>query len=163
VDAHTHLLFAGSREGELVLRQRGAGYLEILAAGGGILSTVAATREASTEALEEHGRRWLGEMLAHGTTTVEAKSGYGWTPQTGSGFGRRRRQLGWGLVGINRHVIGAAPGVAAQVERARRRLLRGASSRGPVSGPRGGRRLLLPRLHADEIARRAARVAEMAP
>ena len=44
VDPHTHLLFAGSREGELVLRQRGAGYLEILAAGGGILSTVAATR-----------------------------------------------------------------------------------------------------------------------
>jgi len=77
VDAHTHLLFAGSREDELVLRQRGAGYLEILAAGGGILSTVAATREASAEALEEHGRRWLGEMLAHGTTTVEAKSGYG--------------------------------------------------------------------------------------
>src|SRR3972149_5822727 len=77
VDPHTHLLFAGSREDELVLRQRGADYLEILAKGGGILSTVAATRAASTEALEEHGRRWLGEMLNHGTTTVEAKSGYG--------------------------------------------------------------------------------------
>jgi imidazolonepropionase len=77
VDAHTHLLFAGTREGELVLRQRGAGYMEILAAGGGILSTVAATRAASAEELTEHGRRWLGEMLAHGTTTVEAKSGYG--------------------------------------------------------------------------------------
>jgi imidazolonepropionase len=77
VDPHTHLLFAGSREGELELRQRGAGYLEILAAGGGILSTVAATRAASTEALEAHGRRWLDEMLGHGATTVEAKSGYG--------------------------------------------------------------------------------------
>jgi imidazolonepropionase len=77
VDPHTHLLFAGSREGELVLRQRGAGYLEILRSGGGILSTVAATRAASVEALEEHGRKWLGEMLSHGTTTVEAKSGYG--------------------------------------------------------------------------------------
>ena len=77
IDPHTHLLFAGSREGELVLRQRGAGYMEILAAGGGILSTVAATRAASVEALEEHGRRWLAEMLAHGTTTIEAKSGYG--------------------------------------------------------------------------------------
>ncbi|HEX4897867.1 MAG TPA: hypothetical protein VFV53_05855, partial [Candidatus Limnocylindrales bacterium] len=77
IDPHTHLLFAGSREAELVLRQRGAGYLEILAAGGGILSTVAATREATTDELEEHGRRWLGEMLAHGTTTIEAKSGYG--------------------------------------------------------------------------------------
>jgi imidazolonepropionase len=77
VDPHTHLLFAGSREHELVLRQRGAGYLDILAAGGGILSTVAATRAASAEELFAHGRRWLDEMLAHGVTTVEAKSGYG--------------------------------------------------------------------------------------
>lgn len=77
IDAHTHLLFGGSREGELVLRQRGADYLEILQAGGGILSTVAATRAASFQQLMEHGRRWLGEMLAHGTTTIEAKSGYG--------------------------------------------------------------------------------------
>jgi imidazolonepropionase len=77
VDPHTHLLFGGSREGELVLRQRGADYLEILQAGGGILSTVAATRAATQEQLLDHGRRWLGEMLAHGTTTIEAKSGYG--------------------------------------------------------------------------------------
>ena len=77
IDPHTHLLFAGSREGELELRQRGAEYLEILAAGGGILSTVAATREASAEALLAHGRRWLDEMLGHGVTTIEAKSGYG--------------------------------------------------------------------------------------
>jgi imidazolonepropionase len=77
IDPHTHLLFGGSREGELVLRQRGAGYLEILQAGGGILSTVAATRAATDEQLAEHGRRWLGEMLTHGTTTIEAKSGYG--------------------------------------------------------------------------------------
>ncbi len=77
VDPHTHLLFAGSREGELELRQRGAGYLEILAAGGGILSTVASTRAASADELLEHGRRWLTEMLGHGVTTVEAKSGYG--------------------------------------------------------------------------------------
>ena len=77
IDAHTHLLFAGSREQELVMRQRGAGYLEILEAGGGILSTVAATRAASAEDLAAHGRRWLGQMLAHGTTTIEAKSGYG--------------------------------------------------------------------------------------
>lgn len=77
IDPHTHLLFAGSREGELELRQRGAAYLEILAAGGGILSTVAATREASIEDLAAHGRRWLDEMLGHGVTTVEAKSGYG--------------------------------------------------------------------------------------
>jgi len=77
VDPHTHLLFAGTREHELLLRQRGAGYLEILAAGGGILSTVARTRAASAEDLAAHGRRWLDEMLAHGVTTIEAKSGYG--------------------------------------------------------------------------------------
>ncbi len=77
VDPHTHLLFAGTRERELVLRQQGAGYLEILQAGGGILSTVAATRAADAEALAAHGRRWLDEMVRHGVTTVEAKSGYG--------------------------------------------------------------------------------------
>ena len=77
VDPHTHLLFAGTREDELRLRQQGAGYLEVLAAGGGILSTVAATRRASTDELLDHGRRWLREMLSHGVTTIEAKSGYG--------------------------------------------------------------------------------------
>ena len=82
VDPHTHLLFAGTREGELLLRQRGAGYLDILAAGGGILSTVAATRAADEEALAAHGRRWLDEMSRHGVTTVEAKSGYGLDLQT---------------------------------------------------------------------------------
>jgi len=82
VDPHTHLLFAGSRERELVLRQRGAGYMEILAAGGGILSTVAATRAADAEQLAAHGRRWLDEMLRHGVTTIEAKSGYGLDLQT---------------------------------------------------------------------------------
>jgi imidazolonepropionase len=77
VDPHTHLLFGGTREAEVGLRQRGASYLEILAAGGGILSTVAATRAASDAELLAHGRRWLGEMVRHGATTVEAKSGYG--------------------------------------------------------------------------------------
>jgi imidazolonepropionase len=77
IDPHTHLLFAGTREGELVLRQRGASYLDILGAGGGILATVAATRAASESDLLAHGRRWLDEMLGHGVTTIEAKSGYG--------------------------------------------------------------------------------------
>ena len=82
IDPHTHLLFAGTREAELQLRQLGAGYLEILAAGGGILSTVAATRAASADDLLAHGRRWLDEMLGHGVTTIEAKSGYGLDLQT---------------------------------------------------------------------------------
>ena len=77
VDAHTHLLFAGTREGEWQLRARGAGYLDVLATGGGILSTVAATRAASDEELLAGGRARLAQMLANGTTTAEAKSGYG--------------------------------------------------------------------------------------
>jgi imidazolonepropionase len=76
VDAHTHLLFAGTREAEWQMRARGAGYLEILAAGGGILSTVAATRAASEDELLEGARARLSQMLANGTTTAEAKSGY---------------------------------------------------------------------------------------
>ena len=77
VDAHSHLLFGGTRHAELQLRQRGHGYLDILAAGGGILQTVRQTRAASDEELLAHGRRWLAEMLSHGATTVEVKSGYG--------------------------------------------------------------------------------------
>ncbi len=77
IDPHTHLVFAGTREREIELRRQGASYLEILAAGGGILSTVAATRAASVDELVAGGRRWLVEMLGHGATTVEAKSGYG--------------------------------------------------------------------------------------
>jgi imidazolonepropionase len=77
IDAHTHLVFAGTREAEWQMRSHGAGYLEILAAGGGILSTVSATRAASDEELLAGARRRLAEMLANGTTTAEAKSGYG--------------------------------------------------------------------------------------
>ena len=77
IDSHTHLVFAGTREAEWQMRARGAGYLEVLAAGGGILSTVAATRAASEEELLAGARRRLAEMLACGTTTAEAKSGYG--------------------------------------------------------------------------------------
>ena len=77
IDSHTHLVFAGTREVEWQMRSRGAGYLEILAAGGGILSTVAATRAASEADLLAGARARLREMLAGGTTTAEAKSGYG--------------------------------------------------------------------------------------
>jgi imidazolonepropionase len=77
IDAHTHLVFAGTREAEWQMRARGAGYLEVLAAGGGILSTVDATRAATGPELLAGARRRLDEMLACGTTTAEAKSGYG--------------------------------------------------------------------------------------
>src|SRR5262249_55260593 len=79
VDAHTHLPFAGSREREFALRLQGATYEQIAAQGGGILTTVQATRAASLETLVALGRDRLDRMLLHGTTTVEAKSGYGLT------------------------------------------------------------------------------------
>lgn len=77
VDAHTHLVFAGSREIEFEMRIEGASYIEILKKGGGILRTVMETRKASVETLVEMGIKTLNTMLKHGTTTVEAKSGYG--------------------------------------------------------------------------------------
>jgi imidazolonepropionase len=77
VDPHTHLVFAGSRVDEFEMRLRGATYLEIMAAGGGIMSTVRATRQAGIEELLAQSRQRLDRMLAHGTTTAEAKTGYG--------------------------------------------------------------------------------------
>ena len=77
VDAHTHLIFGGWRLNELALKLHGVSYLEILAAGGGILSTVKATREATEDELFEKACDALDEMLELGVTTAEAKSGYG--------------------------------------------------------------------------------------
>ena len=77
VDGHTHVLFAGDRGGELRQRLAGATYQQIAEAGGGILSTVRATRAASEEALVEATAARLMGMLAAGTTTCEIKSGYG--------------------------------------------------------------------------------------
>ena len=77
VDAHTHVVFAGDRRDELRRRLGGATYAEIAAAGGGILASVRATREASEDELAESTSTRLAEMLRAGTTTCEAKSGYG--------------------------------------------------------------------------------------
>lgn len=182
VDPHTHLLFAGSREGEFLLRQQGAGYLEILAAGGGILSTVAATRAASADQLLAHGRLWLDEMLTHGVTTIEAKSGYGLDLRTELRLLEVAHQLGregpievlptWlGAHAVppefrarrdpaeayTRHLLKEQlPGVAAQ---GRARFADVFCEQG-VFTPDQGRRILLaaeaygmrPRLHADELA-----------
>ena len=79
VDSHTHLVFAGSREDEFEKRIQGASYLQILREGGGILKTVKETRRATKEELVETCLKTLKVMLEHGTTTVEAKSGYGLT------------------------------------------------------------------------------------
>ncbi len=77
VDAHTHLVFAGNRVDEFELRARGASYEEIAAAGGGIRSTVRKTRAASESELREQALKHARWFLENGTTTVEAKSGYG--------------------------------------------------------------------------------------
>lgn len=82
VDPHTHLVFGGSREHELSLKQAGVPYLEILAQGGGILSTVASTKTATDEQLFEKASFHLERMISHGVTTLEAKSGYGLDPET---------------------------------------------------------------------------------
>jgi imidazolonepropionase len=82
VDAHTHLVFAGNRAAEFEQRLGGATYQQITAAGGGILSTVNATRAASEEELLAGSRRRRDWMLRSGTTTIEAKSGYGLERET---------------------------------------------------------------------------------
>ena len=82
IDAHTHLVFGGFRQNELGLKLHGATYLDILAAGGGILSTVKATRAATEEELYDKALDALNEMLTLGVTSAEAKSGYGLDRET---------------------------------------------------------------------------------
>ena len=82
VDCHTHACFAGDRVEEFSLRAGGASYEELHAAGGGIFSTVRATREAGEDGLRDAVRRHRGWMLRSGTTTFEAKSGYGLDRET---------------------------------------------------------------------------------
>lgn len=77
IDAHTHFVFAGSRESELELKIKGVKYLEILEKGGGILRTVRDTRAATKDELLRSCRERANNLLMHGTTTIEAKSGYG--------------------------------------------------------------------------------------
>lgn len=77
VDSHTHLVHGGSRENEFQMKLNGVSYLDILAAGGGILSTVRSTRAATFHELAKKAKESLDRMLLLGVTTVEAKSGYG--------------------------------------------------------------------------------------
>jgi imidazolonepropionase len=82
VDPHTHVIWAGERAAEFEMKMAGAKYMEILAAGGGIISTVRQTRQAPLEMLMDETRPRLQRMFAHGTTTAEAKSGYGLQAET---------------------------------------------------------------------------------
>ena len=77
IDCHTHMVFGGYRQGEIPLKLRGATYLDILRAGGGILDTVGKTRAATEDELYEKTKAFLDEMLTLGVTTAESKSGYG--------------------------------------------------------------------------------------
>lgn len=77
IDCHTHLVYGGSRENEFAKKLNGVSYLDILNQGGGILSSVRATRQATHDELIEKTQRLLHYMLEHGVTAVEAKSGYG--------------------------------------------------------------------------------------
>ena len=107
VDCHTHLVFGGWREHELAMKLQGRSYLEILAAGGGILSTVRETRKASEDALFEKARGLYLEMLAHGTTAIEIKSGYGLDLETEKKQLRVVRRLKEAFGGVAATFLGA--------------------------------------------------------
>ncbi len=94
VDAHTHLVFAGDRADEFARRLAGATYAEIAASGGGIVSTVRATREASEEQLFMEAAKRVRRMMASGTTTLEIKSGYGLDLETELRLLRVGRRIG---------------------------------------------------------------------
>ncbi len=94
IDCHTHLVYGGDRAGEFELRLQGASYEEIARAGGGIRSTVSATRAASEDALLEAARPRLRHLLAEGVTTVEIKSGYGLSLEDELKMLRVARRLG---------------------------------------------------------------------
>lgn len=97
IDCHTHLIFAGSRAEEFELRQKGVPYAEIARKGGGILSTVRATRAASEEQLFELALLRLKSLIREGVTTVEIKSGYGLTLEDELKMLRVARRLGEAL------------------------------------------------------------------
>lgn len=94
IDCHTHIVFAGHRAGEFEMRLQGASYEEVARAGGGILSTVTATRAASEQALVAGALSRLQKMRRTGTTTVEVKSGYGLTVADEVKMLRAARALG---------------------------------------------------------------------
>jgi imidazolonepropionase len=105
VDCHTHVCFAGDRAAEFELRSRGATYEEIHASGGGILSTVTATRAAGEAVLGDAVRRHRGWMRAHGTTTFEGKSGYGLDRDTELAQLRAVREAGGVPTWLGAHAV----------------------------------------------------------
>ena len=155
VDCHTHACFAGDRVDEYDRRARGATYEELHAAGGGILSTVEATRAAGLDALTEHVSRHLRWMLEQGTTTVEIKSGYGLDLDTELDMLRAIRSAE--AVGSQRRLLDRARRTRGAARGRRRRrvhpaLRRRDPSRGRRVGARDRRRRVL---RARRLRRRA--------
>jgi imidazolonepropionase len=105
VDCHTHACFAGDRVAEFALRAAGASYEELHAAGGGILATVRATREAGEAGLAEALERHVGWMRGAGTTTFEAKSGYGLDRETELAQLRAIRRAGGAPTWLGAHAV----------------------------------------------------------
>ena len=105
VDCHTHPAFGGDRVDEFSLRAGGATYEELHAAGGGILSTVAATRRLGQDELAARVERHAGWMLGHGTTTWEGKSGYGLDRDTELGSLRAVRAAGGSPTWLGAHAV----------------------------------------------------------
>ena len=94
IDCHTHIVYGGNRANEFEMRLNGAAYADIAKAGGGIMSTVRATREATEEQLLASALKRLDSLLAEGVTTIEIKSGYGLDVETESKMLRVARKLG---------------------------------------------------------------------
>jgi imidazolonepropionase len=108
LDVHTHLLFGGTRADEFEMRLAGTGYEEIARRGGGILSTVRATRDASDDELESRAAARIDHLRAHGVTTVEIKSGYGLDLEAELRMLRIARRLGEGRpVTVRTTLLGA--------------------------------------------------------
>ena len=180
IDCHTHPAFLGDRAAEFELRSSGAGYEEIHGSGGGIRSTVAATRAGSEEDLLSAVERYLGWMLEHGTMTAEAKSGYGLDRETELKSLRAIRAAGHGSpVDVHPTFLGAHTvppefdGAAEYVEFVIQEVLPEAAplatsadvflERGSFEAPEAQRYLeacreygLALRLHADQFTGRGA-------
>ena len=109
IDCHTHLVFGGERITEFERRLGGATYEEIASAGGGILSTVAATRAASDDELFDSGARHIRWLLQSGVGTVEIKSGYGLDAHHELRMLRVARRLGDAFAGADRDVAPRGP------------------------------------------------------
>ena len=158
VDCHTHLVFAGDRSGEWEQRLAGATYETIAAAGGGIRSTVAATRAATEDELLDGAAARAARLAAGGVTTIEVKSGYGLDLDTELRMLRVARRIPERVpVGVS-HDVPRRPHRAAGVRRRRRRLHRLRVRRGAAGRRRRGARRRRRRvLRGHRLRRRADR------